>query len=255
MPILAVLILSLGAQASPLAAADCLDLVRHTYAQLRRPAADGRVYRLHYTVHTVRRRQVGATESRSTVEVLLNRHQVRLTSPELVSYQDEESSITILPAREVVMIGPSSRDLQREKRLQNLTLFQDELFDAAVVESCVSVPASGEDPARKRVILGLDEDGRRRFPMRRITYEVDESGDRVRRVLMEYPQTHALDRVEITFHEIDYDYETRELDSPIRSAVFDGRGRLLEKYSDFEIVHRGVTGGDEPRPSVRERDR
>jgi hypothetical protein len=229
--------LLLGVQAPP-AASDCLDLVRRTYAHLSRPAADEKAHRLRYSVHTVPRKPAGDAGSRSTVEVILNGHQVRLTSPELLSYQDKESSITILPVRKTVTIGPSTMDLHRDKRVQDLTLFQDKLFDSAVVESCVSLPTGDGEPARKRVVATIDEGARRRFPMRRLTYEVDESGDHVRRVLMEYPESHKLDRVEITFEAIDYDYETRELESPIRSAVFDDQGRLLPQYSGFKVVDR-----------------
>jgi hypothetical protein len=216
---------------------ECLDLVRGTYAHLSRPAESGSVYRLLYTVHTVRRTPAADPGSRSTVEVVMNRDQVRLTSPELVAYQDEESSITILPAQKIVSVGPSTLDLQRERRLQGLALFQDRLFDSVVVQGCEDLPVDA-GKAGKRVVLVLDEEGRQRFPMHRITYDVDAQGDSVRRVLMEYPDSHALARVEITFHAIDYAYQTHDLDSPIRSAVFDAQGRLLPRYSAFTLIDR-----------------
>ena len=56
--------------------------------------------------------------------------------------------------------------------------------------------------------------------MYRLTFWIDPKAETLHKVLLEYPAPHKIDRVEITFNAIDYDYKTDELDTSILSVIF-----------------------------------
>ena len=128
-------------------------------------------------------------------------------------------------------------NLEKEMRAQSLLSFQETLFEVAQVQQCEDVEMGGGSPGKK-IVLVLDAEGRKRFPMYRLTFWIAPEADTLHKVLLEYPVPRKIDCIEITFNAIDYNYKTNALVTSILSLIFDQNGDLLPKYKAFKVIDR-----------------
>jgi len=192
---------------------------------------------VNYTVHTIMRDRVRYPDSLLPIEVFMNREQVRLLSQEISVYQDETDNLTVLPGCQVIFWDDSTLKWERGTRLKTLLMLPEAFFELARVRACREIQFK-VGKAGKQVVLALPSEMRKPFPMQTLTFQINPAEQSLHQVLIEYLESHPTERIEISFHEINFDSQTDVLNEPVREAFFNEKQKLLPKYSGFRLIAR-----------------
>ncbi len=217
---------------------DCMDLVKQAYEKRNfPPQSDNQdhVYYLGYQIKTIFREKRQIPHHISDVKVFINQKQTHFISNEMSIYQDESSSFTVIPDRKVIYWGGSSMNMAKEIRLKNFSLLQDKLLDLAKVQECNDIRLENSK-ANKQVILLLEEEAQKSFPYDRVTFLIDTAEQYIHQVFLDYPEPNKISRIEVTFNEMSYNYQTHILDKPLISLFFNEKGELLPEYKDYQLI-------------------
>ena len=223
-----------------------MDLVIKTYEKLYTPPPSTKndpVYYLNYTINTTVRDSAKGVNSQSTVEVIMNNKQAHLISNEMTIYEDDVQSFTIIPSWAIIYRGEPTLTRDKNERFKSLAMFQEDLFNTANVRNCTELQLDNTN-ADRQVVLEFDEENGKELGMSTLTFFLNTRSKTLQKMVTVHPASNDVKQVEYTINQISYDYETKVLDVPIVSLLFDKEQELLPKYRNYTLKDRRNPSGE-----------
>ncbi|NQY09763.1 MAG: hypothetical protein HRT71_09650 [Flavobacteriales bacterium] len=212
----------------------CLEKVIAANAQIKDKLASlkSTALLLDFTVRTVTNTQNKKIESSVRSKVYHSTNSSHMISDDVAVYQDQEVSIVIGKTEKTLLITQRGNKANKDKMVANSMAVADSLFSYCKVTSCKEVTIKNK-PALE-ITLVPNATGKRVVNAKQMIYTIDKASNLLRNVKIIFDQTYGVVEMEITYHNIDYNYPINKI-KPAISYVFAVNGQLLEKYNSYRI--------------------
>jgi hypothetical protein len=215
----------------------CIQSLRDIYKKMNSipETTDGKtIYYMNFNIKTTLRKQ-SLEPSLSDVELMVGKNQMRYLSREMVIYEDEKNSFTVIPSRETIYWGDSNIGHNKNQREKRMTILQDTLFDLCSLEECRNVNQSKEGYDRI-IVLKASSEAQKLFGMNKLTFFVNSITDQIKKISIEYPDNNQVSSVEMTYNSINYNYQKNNFSRPVKSFFMDDKQELLSAYKQYQLI-------------------
>jgi len=225
---------------------NCMELVKTTYKKLNeRSTLSLNVFYMDYSMSmnvdpnlTERDRSAYSTR----VKLYANSEKSYLISESIEVYQDQHHTLSILKEEKLIYVSEFIGLEAKRSKVSHLGFLQDTLFDLSKVVSCEEVGsewlAQSSDLVKryKKIRMELNSSGKNLFNTDALTFYIDSENKTIKRVIIEYAESHNMKNLIVTFNEIKYDYSTDKLDAEAISIALSSDNKLRLKYKDYTLV-------------------
>lgn len=208
---------------------ECKSILRDAYAlmaQQFQPQPDQVLYLK--TATRMKLRQGGAT-SEAVAETYSNDEQSYLLSSEMEVYEDQQVSVTVVPANKSIYIRVAKPAPLKENQLRQLTAQYDSLL--LYTATCECEHRQGE----YWISLRLNARGQQLFKADWVEIWLDADRRILRRSKVHYLSPYPAEEMEIVFLAIEQGYPTTLLQDRPLNRIFRSGNQLRDAYRGYEI--------------------
>lgn len=212
---------------------DCMAWLRKVYSSMEQnyhPSGDKAFY-FSYSVNT----QMKDGSYEMSAELFSNNKKSWFISKEVEVYQDNSTTVSILPSRKMIYISDFTGKEKKEAQLKQLSFIQDTLFSLSKVTFCERVKTE-DQKEYKKLTLKLSAEGRKLFKVETMDFYVDEKKEQLKEVYVKYASGHTMKEMTVKFNEMKIVAHAEKLEGNLLSQVIDGNGNPKVAYKDYKIT-------------------
>lgn len=217
---------------------ECINEVRNIYKNMKMDDLDkGNVY-MNYSVITYYKPQgkQARKPATTTVEFAISKQQIHYRSDEASVYVDAKDNFTIIPHRKVIYWTNSLLEVEKDKRLQAYTLFQDSLFNMSKLVNCEKQinAAEGYD---KIITMEPLAKAQAVYPYKTYTFYINTTQRSIKKVVIELlPKVKEVAKMELRYNKIEQHYTKENLSDPVKNIVLNSSDKPNNKYKDYTLI-------------------
>lgn len=212
---------------------DCLQWLRKVYRTMEqqyKPSAGKALY-LNYEVSTL----MNDGPFTMTAELYSNEQKSWFISKEAEVYQDNSTTVSILPSGKTIFISDFTGKEEKEAKIKQLSFIQDTLFQLCKVSFCGKGEA-GDGKEYKKITLKLSEEGRKLFKAEWMDFYVDERKEQLKEVYVKHIPGHPVKEMNVRFNKMEITAPPEKLNGSLLAQVLDENGRIKPMYKNYKLT-------------------
>lgn len=209
---------------------DCKQMIKRVYQQLENQYStrgEG-VFYLEYTSKILLPEEKDWVIT--NVKVYSNQAKSYLVSNEVAVYEDQHTSLSIIPSNKIIYLRDFVQDPMKENRLKELAFFQDSMLIHSEVSFCQTL-----NNGNKKIQLNLTKSGKKLFHAESASFTLDLKSNTLKQVEINYLSDYKIREMILVFNEVDDNYHTTLLSAPLMSQIYEPNGNLKEQYRGYRI--------------------
>jgi hypothetical protein len=219
---------------------DCLELIKKVYGKLTesvKPTSE-KITHMNYTQTIKLNDNIGGENYSSEVDLYTNKEKSYLISKEIEVYQDQQSSVSIIPNRRMIYISDYDGSESKKETIEHLAFLQDTLFSLCNVLECKDIDQNNS--TLKFIKLGVSGQGQQLFKIMFLTFYVNMENNSLESIKLEYTPNNKISYMNVTINLFDEDCKTDYLNTPVLSIVLQNNGMLLPAYQDYKLLDKRI---------------
>lgn len=215
---------------------DGIGQLKKIYSRMN--STEFQVARLNYTVRTTLRKTPAMPEnqrvSTSTIDLVVSKEQARFTSKELIAYEDKTNSFTVIPSTKTVYWSDSNMGKNKKDKMKRMSVIQDTLLDMCTVAENKEVKGHAEYD--RLIVLQPNKEAAGILQAEKISFYISSTGQSIYKVTIEGTKEAQAESIEITYNNIDFNYEQEDIGKPVRNFFVQGKDQLAPAYKGYKLV-------------------
>lgn len=198
---------------------------------------NNRVVFVNYQLVTVLRAQSKQEKEEvntTDIKIYSGEKQYRFFSKDIIVYQDEKYTFTIIPSKRIVYWANAALDKNIQRRLTTAQNLQDTLFHNYEKVNCKTIEQDGK--TCKLVTLIPNKNWASLTQVAYIDFYLSADGTQVLKEKMVYTTAKKMKSVEYIFNEVNYDYKKIDLKNSAQSNVLQSSSKLLPAYAGYQLI-------------------
>ncbi len=208
-----------------------MDFVR-SMAKIGTPDAK-KIYHLNYKIETVYKPASNNPNSSMQGNYLLSGEKTLFESNVMSAYADGKNGFLILHNQRKIIWGPGGKNIYGKENFDRIAGFQDTLVKFSSLTSCRNITENNEP--FKEIVLETNDNIKRVFHVSSIQIKYDMKANRISRVICHYDKESKIERMSVTYNDLDFDY-TGPFFSSAYSKVLTSGGKLKSIYKGYELI-------------------
>ena len=169
----------------------------------------------------------------TTTQLYANSEKSYLLNDQITVYQDNATSITIIPSRETIHIGDAVPRRQRNQLIEELLPTQSQLISTAAISSCEDLLEG-----RRKIVLNLAPEIQQEYKIQKLIYHVQVENKELYSMEIQYVPGLTQETMIITFDAVETSTQVTKgpLDKDPLQQVYENSKRLRKQFAAYEVV-------------------
>lgn len=176
----------------------------------------------------------GINKNAAIMELISHENNSVFQTNNLNVYQDKKHTVTVMDDKKLIIINSYVGDAYKQEKIGQFQLLKDSMFQMLTTQQCDDINFKGS--TYKRVLLKANDKAKKAYNIKTIEFLLDEELKRIKKVLINYVDGYKVYAMQMEIITQKLNYQQSSIKKEVLNNVFNSDGRLLKKYSTYQLI-------------------